>query len=539
MSKASKFLFLFSFLFFIALLITRIIFGGWRDEMWAPLGLSLFFFFAGIAKDWRVIKDFLTMRTTKHGMNMGILILIAIIGLVCVNFLAVRYEKTFDWTSDNLNSLSDQSVKAAQNLKQDTELVLLYRKAQDSENIQRNVRDIAAMYSNVSKRIQFVSHNALQRPDLAQKYDFDSGPWAFFAVQGERRTRIDAPTEEEITKALIKMGRETKKVVYFTTGHGERDLASTGPEGLSALGESLGVTYEVKPIALFQEGNKVPEDADAVAIIGPQQQFLDTELQALRDYARQGGRLFIALDPGMRHNLAQLTKSLGVEFQNNFVLDLRSQIVGGGPSVVLGTEFSRNDEITKAFQQNTITIFNLGSSLKRAPDAPEELVTESLVSTDAQTMALNELRDQVQFQPNGPHSLAFHIYGQLPGVTQPQATDESQANEDKADETETETESEASDAADKKEFAAVIVGDSDFVTNSIIHNNLNKDLAMNSFASLLSDQDLISIRPKSPKGTKLALTERSFLGLVVGFMIPLPILLFFMGGFVWWRRRTA
>ena len=80
--------------------------------MFGPLGIAVFFFGLAVFKDARFYLEFLTMRTTKHGMNMGALILMAVVALVSINFLAVRYEKKFDWTSERLNSLSDQSLKA-------------------------------------------------------------------------------------------------------------------------------------------------------------------------------------------------------------------------------------------------------------------------------------------------------------------------------------------------------------------------------------------------------------------------------------------
>ncbi len=507
MSKAGKFLFLFSFLFFLVLCMTRIIYGGWHDGMWGPLGLSIVFFALGIAKDHRAIREIFGMRTTKHGMNMGALIVLVIAGLTCLNILGVRYEKKFDWTSENLNSLSDQSRKAAQSLKQETTLVLLYRKgATGEENVARSVADLASMYQNVNKSIKYEAHNALQRPDLAQKYEFSSGPFVVYAVQGEKKTKIETPNEEGVTRAFLKLGREKKKVFYFTMGHGERVLDDKTETGLSTLKDELSVTYDVKPLILFQTNNKVPEDAGVVAVIRPVQQFLQPEIQALRDYAKRGGHLLLALDPGMKHNLANLTKLFGVEFANNFVLDLRSQIVQGGPAMVLGTEFSRTNEVTRAFTQpKTFSVFFMASELKVDPSKSDDLRVEPLVSSE-QTMSIPEPTERVSFAPNGPHMLGAVVEGKIP---------------------------------EGKEFSAVIFGDSDFLANNFISANLNRDLVMNAAAFLSADRDLISIRPKEPKATKLNMFTQDFYILVVCFLIPLPLLMFFFGGFVWWRRKAA
>ena len=523
MSKTAKLCFLISGMFFLVLGAWRLVYGGWHNAMFVPLAIIIAFFAIGAVKDGRAIVEFFTMRTTKHGLNMGALILIALVFLVSINFLAVRYDKKFDFTKEGLNSLSDQSVKAAQSLKQDVELVLLYRKEQQEENVQRNVRDLAAMYQNASKKISFKAYSALQRPDLAQQFEFSTGGWGFFAVSGPRHFKIEQPTEEETTKALIKMGRDKKKILYFTAGHGEREIDPRKAETITDLKEDLTSIYDVKTLTLFSSGNKVPDDADILAIIGPQRQFLDPELEAVRAYARRGGHLLIAIDPGQKHNLAQLTKTLGVEFENNYVLDPRANIPGAGNIAALGTEFSHTSEISRNFKSGMMTIFLLASALRKAPDASASFTIDEIVKTDAAAVSAASLEREAKMDNHGPFTLAISVTGKLPNAPSPGGKDAAKAD---------------SKTAANNEFTAVIVGDSDFMSNALYRNNLNRDLIMNSFASLSADKDLISIRPKAPKGTKLDLTRQKFVALILLF-IALVIGLFFSGGFVWWRRRTA
>lgn len=514
MSKIGKICFVLSLVAFLCLGTARLIYGGWHESFWFPFALIFIFFALGVWKDHLALKELMFMRSTKHGMNLGALVILVVVGLVCVNFFAARYDKKSDWTSERLNSLSEQSVKAAKGLKQDTELVLVYRKESQEENIQRAVSDIAAMYTNESSKLRFVAYNGLQRPDLAQKFDFTSGQFVFYAVQGERKVKIDPPNEEGVTRALIKLGRDKKKVIYFTRGHGELLLDDKDENGLSFLKDDLSVTYDVKSLALFETGNKVPDDADIVAVVGPKQQLLPVEIDALRDFARRGGNLFLALDPGQRHNLSLLTRSFGVEFSNQFVFDLRSQALRSSPSLVLGTEFSRTSEITKAFRSNgnQMALFLLASSVKKAIDAPSTLAIEDLIRTDKTTASVPELKEKLEYRPNGPHTLAVTVTGELP------------PSGDKA-------------SAGKK-MNAVVFADSDFMNNRLIHNNMNRDLVGNSFAWLTNDTELITIRPKEPKTTRLDLMTGSFYALALG-LLALSFALLGTGITFWWRRRTA
>ncbi|RYZ75952.1 MAG: hypothetical protein EOP05_06455 [Proteobacteria bacterium] len=513
MSKPGKYLLVGGFAFLLLLFIFRVTYQGWHDSMWVPLVLGLGLSISGLVRDRTAVSQFFTMRTTKHGLNMGAIIVGAVIGMICLNILAVRYEKKFDWTSDRLNTLSDQSMKAAKGLRKETRLVLLFRSNEvGGENVQKAVSDLAKMYMNESGKITFQTVNALQDPGEAQKFDYTAGPFALFAVQGDQKVKIDQPTEEGVTRALIKLSRESKKVLYLTMGHGERDPQSTSEDGISFFKEQLEVTYEVRNLTLYQTGNKVPEDAAAVLVIRPNQQFLDPELQALRDYASRGGHLFIAIDPGMKHNLAQVTKTFGIEFNNDYVLDQRAQLIQMGAATVLGSTFPAASDITKAFGEGQFGVFFIASSLKKAPDAAATLTVEPLLATDNGTMSTPEL-GKVVYKANGPQTLAMTS-------------------------TTTSSMTTAGPTASTS-FSVVVIGDSDFLSNRLIQNNLNNDFALNSVAWLTNDKDLISIRPKQAKGSTLEMTSEKFNFYVLGFLLPMPFALFAIGGFMWWRRRTA
>lgn len=505
MSKISKFSLLFSGLFAVAVVVARIILNGWVEAMWVPLGLALVLFIVPVAKDWRLMAEFFTLKTTKHGMNMGVMILTMLVLLIAVNFLSVSQEKKWDWTSEGLNSLSEQSLSAVGTMKPGTELVLLYRKGDSDDQIRRQVQELAQLYLDVSKNIQLKMYNALERPDLAKKYEYSSGPFAFYLVQADRHMKIDNPTEEELTRTMLRFGKDKKKMVYFVSGHGELDPELQGQEAISLFKTDLSLSYEVKKLELFKAA-KVPDDAELVVIAGPRQAYLAPETEALRDYAKRGGRLMIAIDPDGKHELASLTKSFGVEFQNDYVLDPRAMIPGAGTIAAIGSEFSTTAEATRPLR-NGFTVFIVASGLKRAPDAPKDFKFDELVKTDDTPIAAEELTNNPKVRTKGPHVLGFEVKGKLSGS--------------------------------EKEFDVIIFGDSDFFRNGFYRNNLNRDLAMNSVSSLAKDSELVSIRPKTPKGTQLSMTRTQLMIVLFGFLLPVPILMFFTSGLLWWRRKAA
>lgn len=505
MSKMSKISLLFAGLFAVSVVVTRIILNGWVPGMWIPLGLAIALFLFAVARDWRLMLEFFTLRTTKHGMNMGALILTMLVFLVAVNFLAVTKEKKWDWTSEGLNSLSDQSVKALENVKTDTDLVLLYRKGENDETTRRQVSDLAGLYSGVNKNLHLKVYNALERPDLAQKYEYKTGPYGLFLVQGEKHMKVDQPTEEEMTRALLRFAREKKKIVYFITGHGEHDTGLTGAESISQFKSDLDQSYDVKKLELFKDP-KIPADADLVVIAGPRQAYLASETEALRDYAKRGGHLLVFLDPDAPHGLAGLTKTFGIEYQNNYVLDPRAQIPGAGNIAALGSVFSKSAEATKPLTTG-FTVFLIASGLKKAPDASKDMMLDEIVKSDETPIATNQLTSNPTVRVPGPHTLGMLSKGKMPGS--------------------------------EKEFEVIVFGDSDFLRDNLYRSNLNRDLAMNSVSSLAKDSALVSIRPKQPKGSQLSMTQTQLMIVLFGFLLPVPILMFFTSGLLWWRRKSA
>ena len=509
MSKISKISLLLSGLFAVAVVVTRIILNGWVDGMWAPLGISIALFLFALFRDWRLMFEFFTLKTTKHGMNMGAMILTVLVLLVAVNFLAVTKEKKWDWTSEGLNSLSEQSVQAVRGLKTETDLVLLYRKGENDAQIRQQAQDVAALYTAASNKLRLKMYNALERPDLAKAYEYRSGPYALYLVQktesGERHMKVEQPTEEEITRTLLRFAREKKKTVYFITGHGEHDITLRGPESVSQFKADLELSYDVKSLELFKDP-KVPEDADVVVVAGPRQAYLPAEIEALRTYAKSGGHLLIAIDPDSAHGLAGLVKTFGIEFQNNYVLDPRAMIPGAGNIAALGNEFSSTAEATRPLS-NGFTLFLLASALKKAPDAPKLVKLDELVKTDETPVATNELTNNPKVRLKGPHTLAIQATGKL------EETD--------------------------KDFEVIVIGDGDFLRDNLYRNNLNRDFAMNAVASLAKDTGLVSIRPKAPKGTSLSMTRTQLMMVLFLFLLPVPIVMFFTSGLLWWRRKSA
>ena len=82
----------------------------------------------------------------------------------------------------------------------------------------------------------------------------------------------------------------------------------------------------------------------------------------------------------------------------------------------------------------------------------------------------------------------------------------------------------------------MVVGDSDFASNSVAGMGGNRDMFLNMINWMSSDEDLISIRPKEPEDRRLTVKPNQFWVLYATSFLPaLGVLA--AGIMVWLKRR--
>jgi ABC-type uncharacterized transport system involved in gliding motility auxiliary subunit len=519
MSRWAKILFFVSLLSLVIVLAVRYVLGGWIDGLYVPLVLSAVCFIAGAVLDIKFFLEFFTMRTTKHGMNMGTMILLVLAGLVAVNFLAVRKNKVFDITEDKLYSLSAQTVSLLKSLKEPIKVKIFYR-GDKSKDALAAARETLRLYEDSSAEVDVEFFDTYVENIKAQDYlnslpdkDSPNNRIFMFVESAGKRERVNAPfSESEVTSAMVKVTRKSSKVVYFLTGHGERDLTSEGEEGLKGLAAELErYAAKVEALNLLQKAS-IPEDATAIVIAGPKMPLMPAEIDLLKEYLAKGGKMLVMADPGEKHNLQDLLSPMGVEFSNTFVVNVGVQVQGASQVTAVGLDFDQSSEVTRPFVNgNTFALFHLASEVRKAPQAKPEVTVTEIVKTSPQTLTISELSNDAEKGDLRAYSLAVTSKGKI------QTKDGKPA---------------------EKEFTAVVFGDSDIASNKLVSLPTNLNLLLNSIAMLTGETELISIRPKQPAGTKLVMTNAIWLGVVAGGVL-IPLVLMVTGSVIWFRRRSA
>lgn len=174
-------------------------------------------------------------------------IVIAILGTL--NFLANRYNKSYDSTSNKKFTLSEQTEKIAKNLKQD--LTITYWG--QPQNFQQ-ARDLLDRYKNLSSKIDVRYEDVEKNRTKALAAGVKNPIPNIFIQVGNKKEDAKSLTEEEISGAMVRVLKGGDRTVCFTLGSGEHATGDTGRDGYSSAKEQVVKSnYKTKDIKLLPD----------------------------------------------------------------------------------------------------------------------------------------------------------------------------------------------------------------------------------------------------------------------------------------------
>ena len=140
-----------------------------------------------------------------------------------------------------------------------------------------------------------------------------------------------ATLEYDLTTMIRKMVRKKTPVIGVVQGHGEPSIenAQDGHD-LGKLSQLLKPSYDMKPVTL---SGGVPDDVDALLVVGPTQPYSDDELKAIDGFMMKGKAAAFFLDRAtvdfktfqptpVTQNLDQLVGAYGIELGQQLVGDV-------------------------------------------------------------------------------------------------------------------------------------------------------------------------------------------------------------------------
>ncbi|NOX88568.1 MAG: GldG family protein [Calditrichaeota bacterium] len=501
MKKLDNIIGIVGIVFVFAALIWYSISQVWQVYHWVLLllgiiGLGYFGFVFYKNREKAVSK-----RSLKYGSNVTLQVIVVLAIIAMLAFITTRRHFRFDWTSTNLYSLSDQTIKILDNLKKDVKITAFFKTSE-----QRRARDLLDEYNYRSSHLTYQFIDPDERPEVAKQYGIRK--YGTLAVEsGLKKELVEKMTEANITNAIIKVTRDKEKVIYFLTGHGERSINDESAEGYkNAVDAIKKENYLVRELNLVRSKN-VPDSCTVLAIVGPKTNFFPGELDSIKKYLDNGGKLLLMVDPEHPSDIADFAAKYRVMIGNDMVIDVSGmgQLFGAGPGMPLVTKYDSNNQITKDF--NIMTFYPLACSVTPMKDKDGFKITE-LLKTSGNSWADTDYQNgKVAYDPEkdkkGPITLGVVV----------------------------------EKSGSKGKTVLVIFGDSDFAKNGFFKNQGNRNLFLNTVNYLAEEEDLISIRPKEVDDRRLTMTQADVKGLFYLVVIAIPLLVIILGVVIFIRRN--
>ncbi|HVN54270.1 MAG TPA: GldG family protein [Anaerolineaceae bacterium] len=457
------------------------------------------------------MRETLTGRQARYGSN-ALILTVAFVGiLVVINLVGYNNSRRWDLTEDKTHTLAPETVQALQKLPGAVSATAYFSR-NSNPSTARNLLDEMKTSAKGKFDYRFIDPDA--DPVSAQQDNIGQGQDGVIILRmGDQKEKVSFADEQQITTSLIRLTNPGERVIYFLTGHGEKDPDGSGDTTYSTAKSALtSKNYMVKTISLLVD-HAIPKDARAIVIAGPQKPLAESEIDVIRGYIANGGSAVILVDPPLiTDNSAYkpdpletyLTKDWGIQLKNDLVID----IAVNPPTVAAANEYGNSPITNTLLQNHLVTVFPESRSLQVDPQAKQNTVL--LVKTAPGTWAetdLAALKNNKAAPDNGkdilgPITLAVSF-------------------EDTA-----------------KGSRVVVVGDSDFASNGVFNTLGNGDLFINMVDWASKQDNLINLTPKSQTNRMMLPPQRYTLGLILlgsVFVVPGAILASGLG--VWLQRR--
>jgi ABC-type uncharacterized transport system involved in gliding motility auxiliary subunit len=453
-----------------------------------------------------------TNNRRASALSQGLMYSVIVIAiLVLINFFANRYNKSYDSTSNKQFTLSDQTIKIAKNLQQ--RLTITYW---DQPTKFKPAQDLLDRYKNLSPKIDVQYMDADKKRTQAIAAGVKTLGTIFVDI-GTKHQEAKSLTEEEVTGAIVRALKGGERLACFVLGSGEHSIDSTERSGYSGAKELLEKNnYKTQTLKMLEK-TEIPKECTIVTVAGPKRDYIQPEVDALKAYVENGGHAVFMLDPPLKFAkediddnaaLIGVLAGWGVTVDKDLVLDTSGvgQIFGLGPEFPLVTSYESHAIVST--MKETPTGFPIARSLEVKNG--DHTTVEKLFSTTENSFAtVNLASAEIKQSANdkkGP--LVLGAAGTYNG---------------------------SGDA--KGRF--VVIGSSNWCSNSFLRFNGNRDLFLNIYNWESSDEDLISIRPKEPTDRRLNMNSAQVRMVFYITLVLIPLFIILAGVSVWWKRRTS
>ena len=421
------------------------------------------------------VRRFFTGRQARYGSN-ALVMAIAFLGILIVgNVLAFQNPvQVIDLTEDKVNTLSPELATALETLPEKVTATAFFSQNSNTESAEQLLSNIKA---NSNGKFDYNFINPDRDPQAAQAAGI-TGDGKILLQMGNQQEIVALASETEILKGMLRLLNPGSHVIYFLTGHGEREIEQAGEASMTRATITLeSKNYTIKTLNLLAE-NQIPEDASLLVIAGPLQPVSQDEVSLIKDYLASGGALIVMEDPTALTEFGDesdpladmLAQDWGITFNNDIVIDLDSP----QPTTAAAAYYDSTHPVT-VNMNNLVAFFPYTRSLTMAGSTEGATLTP-LVQTNERSWgetdftSLTQGGTQVGMDPTevqGPLTLAVAGENTTTGGR------------------------------------VVVFGTSNFAVDQIFDAYGNGDMFVNSVDWSAEQEDLANITPRTP-------TERTF-----------------------------
>lgn len=478
---------------------------------------------------------------------LGALALVGI--LAALAYLAARFPARLDMSEGRLHTLSAQSVAVLQRVDRPVRIVFFH------DPMMRETVELYQQAARQNSRITVEFHDPMRNPAQARLAGVGFAGTAVMESEG-RKLQVHGGAETDIVNGILRVSQGVTQTVCFLDGHGEANPFSTEAhdhlEGAAGHTHGLGqqfvlheehgmakarhsleaLNYKVEKLALLRSP-AIPAACSVVVAAGPKTALLPPEVDALARYLAAGGKALLMLDPFVPTGLEPLLREYGVVLDNRMVID-ETHHFWADRSAPAVTDYNHH-LITRGLP---LTFFPGAQSLSPTRERVPGVSVIPLANSSRQSWAQAERR-RVEFRAGrdlpGPNTL-MAIATRRPVAPGSALAEEFGPRHERG--------RKAAPGSGPPALAPasavsriVVVGDSDFATNSFFHIMGNGRLFLNAVNYLAARENLVGIEPRTRDLPRVQLTNRQVRIIFFLSMILLPALLALAGGIVWWKQR--
>ena len=455
----------------------------------------------------------------KKGALSATICVISIVVALVLNIGITKVDFSYDVTSNQLYTISEQTKKILNHLEKDVTIYILNKKSK----VNSTYKKVLEQYAKHSNHITLKYKDLEQYPNFAKDY-LSTGETAsadsVLLVCGEKGKYVSSDDfinysydyssysqyasglniEPAVTEALNYVSSDETPVIYTLTGHGESSLDSGMSKQLS------NDNYDIKELNPLTT-NEIPEDCAMLMIQAPQRDFTKDTIQLLKKYVNKGeGTLYVTLDPlvGRLDHFYSFLENYGMTIKEGVVVEQNQGYYMQGVNTYLVPEYGTSDIVSPLQNQNLYVVMPISGGIK-VGDNDTYTVTELFTSTEDSYLKKDTSSDTLEKtkeDEDGPFAVAVLV---------------------------------EKDSTPKMIVTTCNNGITDQVNNWSADGNLN--FFMNGINYLNNQEDKVSVRAKTLTTEYGIYTEFTRKVLSTSSIYIVPVIILGIGAVVVWRRR--